>query len=70
MSLELSANSLSLFTDGVCFDPETKKTYPHHSICVGKKCAYCMDCGKIIIEFNHVNDFKKLMNPFDPYGDE
>jgi len=52
---------------GNCFDPKTKKSLGNHSIAVGKKCAYCMDCGKIIIEFEDKKDFKKLMNPFEPY---
>lgn len=34
-----------------------------HSIMVGEKSAWCMDCGKIVIEYNDNEDFKKLMNP-------
>ena len=34
-----------------------------HSILVGKKCAYCMECGKILIEYKNKKDFYKLMNP-------
>jgi len=34
-----------------------------HSILVGKKCAYCMDCGKILIEYKNKKDFYRLMNP-------
>jgi len=33
----------------------------NHSILVGKHCAYCMDCGQIIIEYKNNKDFKKLM---------
>ncbi len=36
-----------------------------HKILVGSSCAYCMDCGKILIEYENVNYFKKLMNPFE-----
>ncbi len=35
----------------------------HHSILVGSKCAYCMECGQIIIEYKNKNNFKRLMNP-------
>lgn len=36
-----------------------------HSILVGDNCAYCMDCGKILIEYKNKDDFKKLMNPWE-----
>jgi len=35
-----------------------------HSICVGNKCAWCMDCGKIVIWYDKKEYFKRLMNPF------
>jgi len=35
-----------------------------HSILVGEKCAYCMDCGQILLEYKDKKDFKRLMNPF------
>jgi hypothetical protein len=35
-----------------------------HSVMVGKKCAYCGDCGKILVEYKNKDDFKRLMNPF------
>ena len=37
-----------------------------HSILVGKKCAYCMDCGQILIEYKNKEDFNRLMNPTIP----
>ncbi len=36
-----------------------------HSILVGKKCAYCMECGQILIEYKDKKHFYKLMNPID-----
>lgn len=36
-----------------------------HSICVGKKVAYCMDCGQILIEYKNKKDFYKLINPLN-----
>lgn len=54
--------SLELFEENGC--PETGG---NHSVLVGKKCAYCMNCGQILIEYKNKKDFYKLMNPF---GDE
>lgn len=51
-----------LLKDVVCIDEDGHK-YNQHSILVGKKCAYCMNCGQIIIEYDNKEDFKKLMNP-------
>ena len=34
-----------------------------HSVLVGKKCAYCMDCGQILLEYKDKKHFYKLMNP-------
>ena len=34
-----------------------------HSVLVGKKCAYCMDCGQILIEYKDKKHFYQLMNP-------
>lgn len=56
--------SLEIFKDDNCFDYERNQPLDHHSICVGKKVAYCMDCGKILLEYKKKSDFKKLMNPF------
>ena len=39
------------------------QTKPNHSIMTGKKCAWCMDCGRILIFYDKKDDFKKLMNP-------
>ena len=33
----------------------------NHSILVGKKCAYCMECGQIIAEYKNKKIFMKLM---------
>ncbi len=41
---------------------ETKDGHTH-SILVGDKCGYCMECGQILIEYKNKNDFKRLMNP-------
>lgn len=57
--------SIELFGKVICVDIETKQVLDHHSILVGKKCAYCMNCGKILIEYKNVKDFKRLMNPFE-----
>lgn len=57
--------SIKIIEKNNCFDYESNRKLNHHSICVGKKCAWCMDCGKIIIWYNKKEDFKKLMNPFD-----
>ncbi len=51
--------------DVVCINPQTGVEMNHHSILVGKKCAYCMECGQILIEYKDKEDFKKLMNPID-----
>lgn len=65
-SLQIWINIMSLEVfNGNCFDYETNQVKYNHSICVGKKVAYCMDCGKIIIEYKNKEDFKKLMNPFE-----
>ncbi len=34
-----------------------------HSILVGKKCAYCMDCGQILLEYSDKKILIQLMNP-------
>ena len=57
--------SIELFENVVCVDVKTKQKKNHHSILVGITCAYCMDCGKILIEYKNKNDFKRLMNPFE-----
>lgn len=36
-----------------------------HSVLVGKKCAYCMDCGKILLEYKHKGDFYKWLHAFE-----
>ena len=36
-----------------------------HSILVGKKCAYCMDCGKILLEYKNSKDFYKWLHSFE-----
>jgi hypothetical protein len=56
--------SIELFENVVCIDVETKQKMNHHSILVGVTCEYCMNCGKILIEYKNKNDFKRLMNPF------
>lgn len=38
-------------------------TEHQHSILVGKKCAYCMDCGQILLEYSDKKILKQLMNP-------
>ena len=60
--------SLELFKE-VCYDVETNQMLDHHSICVGKKCAYCMNCGKILIEYKDKKYFHRLMNPFEEYDE-
>ena len=55
--------SIELFDNVVCINVETKQKSDHHSILVGVTCAYCMNCGKILIEYENKKDFKKLMNP-------
>ena len=52
-----------LTEESVCYDYETKQVLTHHSLCIGNKCAWCMDCGKIVIWFDKTEDFKRLMNP-------
>jgi len=47
----------------ICINPITGVTMNHHSILVGNKCAYCMECGLILIEYSNKEDFKRLMNP-------
>lgn len=32
-----------------------------NSLLVGKKCIYCMECGRIVLEYKRKSDFKKLM---------
>jgi len=39
------------------------ETGHQHKICVGKRCAWCMDCGQILLEYKRKKDFYKLMNP-------
>jgi hypothetical protein len=40
------------------------KAVREYSVMVGEKCAYCGDCGKILVEYENKDDFKRLMNPF------
>lgn len=37
----------------------------NHSVLVGKKCAYCMNCGQILIEYKNKKHFYRLMNPIN-----
>lgn len=42
-----------------------KASMPRH-VCkwiVGKYCLYCMDCGRIGLEYKNKKDFMKMMNP-------
>ena len=36
-----------------------------NSLLVGKKCIYCMECGRIVLEYKEKKDFTKLMNSFE-----
>lgn len=38
-----------------------------HSILIGKKCAYCMECGKILLEYKNKNDFYKWLRSFEDF---
>lgn len=40
-----------------------------HSILVGKKCCYCMECGQILLEYKNKNDFKKFLKAFEALGE-
>ena len=57
-------NALSLF--------EPDEQGHQHSLLVGKKCIYCMECGQILLEYKKKDEFKKLMRMFESFatGDE
>lgn len=40
-----------------------------HSILIGKKCAYCMDCGQILLEYKNKNHFKRWLKSFEELAD-
>ncbi len=56
--------SIDLLDDVVCVNVETGQEFNHHTVMVGKHCAWCMNCGKILIKYDKTEDFKRLMNPF------
>lgn len=62
--------SIDIFSEGSCFNFEENRIQPNHSVMVGKRCAWCMDCGKILIFYEKKEDFKKLMNPFGTEYDD
>lgn len=37
----------------------------NHSILVGKHCAYCMDCGQILLEYNKPYALRKALKAID-----
>lgn len=39
-----------------------------HSLLVGKKCMYCMDCGKIVLEYKKKDDFYKWLHAFEAFA--
>lgn len=39
-----------------------------HSVLIGKKMAYCMDCGKILLEYKKKDDFYKWLRAFEDLG--
>lgn len=36
-----------------------------HSICIGKKMAYCMDCGQILLEYKNKKQFYNWLQSFE-----
>lgn len=53
-------NSLSLL--------EPDEQGHQHSILIGKKCAYCMECGKILIEYKKKDDFYRLLRTIEDFA--
>lgn len=41
-----------------------------HSILIAKKCAYCMECGQILIEYKHKDEFKKWLHAFEEFASQ
>ena len=44
-----------------------EETDHRHSICIGKKMAYCMDCGQILLEYKKKDDFYKWLRSFEEF---
>lgn len=41
-----------------------------HCILIGKKMAYCMDCGKILLEYKNKDEFYKWLHAFETLGND
>jgi len=40
-----------------------------HSVLIGKKMVYCMDCGKILLEYKNKKQFYNWLRSFETIGD-